>query len=174
MDDITALYTAYLLSSFLEVTATGLSSVLDERISHDKITRYLKACKTGGKALWMAVKLFVKQYRSDDACLIFDDTIIEKSRREEDACNTWHYNPTNGQTVKGINLVNCLYHSTNKKGTLRCPVSYRQVKKTIHYCELATKKEKQRSPFTKNEMFRDMFDQALHNQLSFRHVLADS
>jgi len=31
------LYTDYLLSSFVQVTATGLSNLLDGGISHDKI-----------------------------------------------------------------------------------------------------------------------------------------
>jgi hypothetical protein len=43
------LYTDYLLSSFGQVTSTGLSTLLDGRISHDKITRMLSQGDTAPK-----------------------------------------------------------------------------------------------------------------------------
>jgi len=41
MNTIMDLYTDYLLSSFGQVTATGLSDLLDGSLSHDKVTRTL-------------------------------------------------------------------------------------------------------------------------------------
>ena len=35
------LYADYLISSFGPTTATGLSALLEQRVSHDKITRFL-------------------------------------------------------------------------------------------------------------------------------------
>ena len=35
------LYTDYLLSSFGQTTATGLSALLDQAVSHDDVTRFL-------------------------------------------------------------------------------------------------------------------------------------
>ena len=174
MENITDLYTDYLLSSFGQTTATGLSSVLEEKLSHDKITRHLGNGKVGGKDLWLAVKPFVKQYRSADACLIFDDTIIEKPRSKEDSLNTWHYDHSKGTSVKGINVLNCLYHSTTEKAEVHCPVNYHLVTKPIVYSEIATKKQKRKAEVTKNDVMRGMIAQLTHNQLPFRYVLADS
>ena len=35
------LYSDYLISSFAQTTATGLSRLLDNAVSHDQITRFL-------------------------------------------------------------------------------------------------------------------------------------
>jgi hypothetical protein len=39
------LYSDYLISSFAQTTATGLSLLLDNEYSHDQITRFLSAYK---------------------------------------------------------------------------------------------------------------------------------
>ncbi len=174
MENIQDIYTDYLLSSFGQASATGLSSLLDENISHDSITRHLCGTAHGEKELWLSVKPFVKKYRSEDACPIFDDTIIEKPYSKVDEHNCYHYDHSKGRNVKGINLLNCLYHSGAETGTVRCPVNYRLVPKPVHYCEVATKKEKRKGAVSKNEMFREMVGQVVHNQLPFRYVLADS
>ncbi len=41
--DMLDIYSDYLISSFSYTTATGLSSILGNQISHDKITRFLRA-----------------------------------------------------------------------------------------------------------------------------------
>jgi hypothetical protein len=84
------LYTDYLLSSFGRVTATGLSSLLDGDISHDKITRLLSGNEYGSKDLWQSVKPLVREHESADACLIFDDTIISKPCTDENDLICWH------------------------------------------------------------------------------------
>lgn len=174
MENIQDLYIDYLLSSFGQVTSTGLSSVLDGSVSHDRITRHLSGETFGGKELWLSVKPFAKEHRSDDACVIFDDTIIEKPFSKVDEHNCYHYDHSKGRNVKGINLLNCLYHSEPEKGHVRIPINYHLVAKTRHYCEIATKKEKRKAEVTKNEIFRDMVGQIVQNQLPFRYVLADS
>ena len=50
------LYTDYLLSSFGQVTATGLSNLLDGAVSHDKIIRMLSGKDYSSRDLWCAVK----------------------------------------------------------------------------------------------------------------------
>src|SRR5665811_292276 len=168
MENIQDLYTDYLLSSFGQVTSTGLSSVLDGSVSHDRITRHLSGGDFGGKELWLSVKAFAKKYRTDDACVIFDDTIIEKPYSKADEHNCYHYDHSKGRNVKGINLLNCLYHSESEKGHVRIPINYHLVTKTLHYCEIAAKKEKRKSAVTKNELFGDMAGQIVQNQLLFR------
>jgi hypothetical protein len=46
------LYTDYLLSSFGQTSATFLSRLLDNSISHDDVTDFLKKSDPTGKALW--------------------------------------------------------------------------------------------------------------------------
>lgn len=174
MRNIRDLYTDYLLSSFGQVTSTGLSSVLEGSLSHDKITRYLSKHRNSGKELWLLVKSFVKKYKTEDACLIFDDTIIEKAYSNCNSYNCWHWDHSKGKNVKGLNLLNCLYHSETKENYIRVPVGYELITKPIHYSEIATKKEKRKSTISKNELFRTMVSQNIRNQLPFQYILADS
>ena len=55
------LYTDYLLSSFGQTSATGLSRLLDNSISHDDVTDFLDKIDPTGKALWKQAKPFVRQ-----------------------------------------------------------------------------------------------------------------
>jgi hypothetical protein len=46
----------------------------------------------------------------------------------------WHYDHVSGRNVRGINLLNALYHSNGAS----IPVAFELVKKPIQYCDLAT------------------------------------
>jgi hypothetical protein len=171
------LYTDYLLSSFGQVTATGLSSLLDGSVSHDKITRMLSGGEYDSKALWHEVKSLVRTHESEDACLIFDDTIVSKPYTDENELICWHWDHSKGRNEKGINLLTAFYHSQlpAESEALRVPVAFECVKKTVHFCEVKTRKEKRQSAVSKNEMMRLMVQQAMDTQqLKFRYVLADS
>ena len=164
------LYSDYLLSSFGQTTATGLSSLVGGEISHDKVTRFLSSEDFGPKDLWRLVKKNVRSCESDDAVLIFDDTVQEKMHTDENELICWHYDHTKGRSVKGINLVNCLYHSQG----VSIPVNFELVKKPHEYCEIATRRLKRKSDRTKNEMVRDMLLSAKHQHLKYRFILFDS
>lgn len=123
MENIQDLDTDYLLSSFGQVTSTGLSSVLDGSVSHDRITRHLSGGAIVGRELWLAVKPFVKKHRTADACVIFDDTIIEKPFSKADEHNCYHYDHSKGRKSR----VNCLYHSESESGHVRVPINYHLV-----------------------------------------------
>ncbi|MDR0287842.1 MAG: transposase [Clostridiales bacterium] len=171
------LYTDYLLSSFGQVTATGLSKLLEGSLSHDKITRLLSGHAYGSKELWQEVKPLVRDHESEDACLIFDDTIVSKPYTDENEIICWHWDHSKGRNEKGINLLTAFYHTQLPEETeaLRVPVAFECVKKTVHYCEIKTRKEKRQSPVTKNEMMRTILLQAIEKQhLKFRYVLSDS
>ena len=71
--DILDLYSDYLLCSNGQTTATGLSSVVEGNISHDRITRFLNKEYFDEKTLWKKVKQIVRAYEEEEACLIFDD-----------------------------------------------------------------------------------------------------
>jgi hypothetical protein len=171
------LYSDYLLSSFGQVTATGLSDLLLWNFSHDQITRMLSGDIYSSKELWKEVKSLVRTYENDNACLIFDDTIIAKPHTDENEIICWHWDHSTNSNVKGINLLTAFYHteSSTDSDPLRVPVGFECVKKTDYYIDDKTGKEKRKSPVTKNEMMRQLIAQAVKLQhLKFRYVLADS
>ena len=73
------LYSDYLLSSTGQTTAEGMSELLSGVITHDKITQFLKKQDLGSKELWLMTKSLVRQHESEEGCLVFDDTIVEKA-----------------------------------------------------------------------------------------------
>ena len=83
MQDKLDLYTDYLLSSFGQASATGLSRLVDGDLSHDSISRFLSGNEFSSRELWQKVKPLVRKHQTDDACLIFDDIIIEKLHTDE-------------------------------------------------------------------------------------------
>jgi hypothetical protein len=168
------LYTDYLLSSFGQVTATGLSAILDKSISHDDVTRFLTDLATGSKALWEQVKPIVRAAEKELApaeagLLVIDDSIIEKAYTDENGLVTVHYDHSKGRYVKGINLVSALL----VLGKIVLPVAYELVVKTWR-CNGKTRKEEWKSERTKNEMFREMVLACVKNKLRFSYVLSDS
>ena len=108
--DMIDLYTDYQLSSFGQTTATGLSAMMEGSISHDAVTRFLTNSEYTSKHLWQQVKPTIRDIENEDGVLIFDDTIQAKPHTKENETNCWHYDHTTNTTVKGINLLNCLYH----------------------------------------------------------------
>ena len=82
----------------------------------------------------------------------------------------WHYDHTKARSVKGVNLLNALYHC---KGHA-IPVAFELVTKPHQYCDLLTRQVKRRSDKTKNELMREMIGACIHNALKFRFVLMDS
>jgi len=55
----------------------------------------------------------------------------------------WHYDHCKGRSVKGINLLNALYHS----GDVSIPVAFEVVKKPHHFCDIKTRKDKRAAEF---------------------------
>ncbi len=164
------LYTDYLISNTSYATATGLSSMLDGEVSHDSITRFLSSRTYTSKDLWLEVKRTVRKIEEESGCLIFDDTIQEKQWTDENEVICWHYDHCQGRSVKGINLLNALYHT----GNVSIPVAFEVVKKPIQFCDIKTKQVKRMATVTKNELMRAMIQQCLNNRLQFRYVLMDS
>ena len=83
MENLFDLYTDYLISSFGQTSATGLSNLVDNTIKHDSITRLLSNSSFDSKTLWVSIKPLVREHQNEDACLIFDDSIIEKAFTDE-------------------------------------------------------------------------------------------
>lgn len=171
MDDkeLLDIYTDYLISSFGLTTGTGLSRLLDGAISHDRIQRFLASPMKTGAEFWQVVKPYIRQIQREDGVLIVDDSISEKPHTDENDIICWHYDHTSGQTIKGVNIISALYHV----GEVSLPVGYHLVTKTERYTDEKTGKEKRRATVTKNEVYRQLLRQAVHNQIPFRYVLND-
>ncbi len=164
------LYSDYLLASFGATTATGLSQLVGNLVSHDQITRFLASETQTGKDLWQVVKPLVRKIQSKSAVLIIDDTIEEKPYTDENEIVCWHFDHSKNRTLKGINFVSALYES----GGVSLPVGFEVISKTEHYIDKKTQNEKRRSPMTKNEICRRLIQQAIKNELPFEFVLFDS
>jgi hypothetical protein len=164
------IYSDYLLSSFGQTTAAGLSNLLDGELSHDQVTRFLNRDDYDSKTLWKQVKKTVREVEREDGVLVFDDTLQEKPYTDENELVCWHFDHTKGRSAKGINILNCLYHV----GGLSLPVAFELVRKPHLYCDLTTRLVKRKSEETKNEMLRRMLTACRQNQLKYRYVLADS
>ncbi len=163
------LYSDYLLASFGAITATGLSELLSGDVSHDQVTRYLSAQKKTSADLWLMVKPYVRKVQSETGVLIIDDSIEEKPYTDENEIICWHYDHSKERNVKGINFVTALYHAQG----VSLPVGFHLVAKTEKYSDPKTQKEKRRSPISKNEVARQLIEQAVKNQTPFRFVLFD-
>lgn len=164
------IYSDYLLSALGPTTATGLSRLVGESLSHDKITRMLASAVPSSAEWWQRVKPLVRQSECADGVLIFDDSIEEKPYTDENDIICWHYDHSKGRNLKGINFLTALYHG----GEVSLPVAFQLIAKTETYVDAKSGKSKRRSPKTKNEYYREMVTVCVRNQLRFRYVLNDS
>jgi IS4 transposase len=169
-DEILDLYSDYLISSFGQTTATGLSALLDGQISHDRIRRFLAGPVRTSVDLWQRVKPAVRMIQRDDGVLIIDDSISEKPYTDENDIICWHYDHSQDRMVKGINFMTALYHAQEAS----FPVSVTIIAKTEYYIDKKDEKEKRRSPIEKNVSFREMARQAVENNIPFRYLLNDA
>jgi len=163
------LYTDYLLSSFGQATATGLSRLVDGAVSHDQVSRMLSGDKQGSAELWRKVKPAVRKIQSEEGVMVIDDSIEEKPSTDENEMVSWHYDHSKDRNVKGINFVSSLYHSQG----FTLPVGYVLVEKTEEYVDKKTGKTKRRSPISKNEHARNLLQTAVNNRIPFKYVLND-
>ena len=144
--------------------------LVEGAISHDQVTRFLSAADYDGRTLWQQIKPLVRDIQQDDGVLIVDDTIQAKPHTDENDLICWHYDHSQNRSVKGINLLNCVYHA----GGVSLPVTYELIRKPILFSEVQTRQVKRKSLHTKNELMRQMLRTCQHNQLPYRYVLADS
>jgi hypothetical protein len=172
--EIVEIYSDYLLYSSGQTTATGLSKIVDGELSHDKITRFLREEPFDEKVLWKKEKRLVRTYETDEASLIFDDTIIKKPCMDENEIICWHFDHKENKAVKGINLVSAFYHSQKEGQTVRVPIGFRVIAKTEEYIDTKSGERKRKSPKTKNEMMQEMIQRQIRNQVKFKYILADT
>lgn len=169
-DKLLDLYTDYLISSFGQVTATGLSRLLNGEVSHDQITRFLSSEPKRSADLWHIAKPLVRQIESSEGVIVIDDTIEEKAYTDENELICWHFDHSKGRNVKGINFLSALY--VTDQGAL--PVAFDLVTKVEAYVDEKTGNLKRRSSISKNERYRMLLRVCVHNQIKFRYVVNDS
>lgn len=170
------LYSDFLLSSFMIVTATGLAQLIDNGYSHDQISRFLSQGKFDNKDFWKCVKNLIRKVETATSVLIVDDTLEEKPYSTENDIISWHFDHCTNQMVKGINIVNFLYSSDILPNeSINLPCAFEVVSKTEEYFDQKTQKIKRRSPITKNEIVLDRLRTLVQmNRLTFKYVLWDT
>jgi hypothetical protein len=139
------LYTDYLISSFGQVTATGLARLLDGEVSHDQITRFLASEPKRSTDLWRIAKPLVRQIESDSGVIVIDDTIEEKEYTDENELICWHWDHSKGRNIKGINFLSALYVTDH--GAV--PVAFDLVAKVEAYVEEKSGNLKRKSSTSK-------------------------
>src|SRR5436305_10052191 len=154
-NELLDIYSDYLISAFGLTTATGLASLLEGQISHDRIQRFLASQKRTSNDLWTIVKPHIRAIQHQDGVLIVDDSIAEKPYTDENDIICWHYDHTKAALVKGINFMTALYASQ----AMSLPVGFHLIAKTETYLDQKTQKEKRRSPVSKNEYCRGLIKQ---------------
>lgn len=169
VNNLLDLYTDYLLVTPTYSTATGLSLVTDNKVSHDQITRLLSGT-ISSKTLWLEAKALVHEISTSEGLLIIDDSIEPKKHTKTNSLINWHYDHCSGKSVKGVNFVSSYYYSP--KYDMGLPVGVEFVKKDVATLSKHGKPSF-KSKETKNEMMRRMVIQANYN-IGFKYVLADS
>lgn len=170
------LYSDFCLTSFAAITATGLSKLLDEGYSHDQISRFLQQEAFDQKDFWKLIKRLVRKIEHEAGVISIDDTISEKPHTTENDIVCYHWDHTEGRSVKGINILNFAYHSTLPDGQdVTLPVAFEIIEKTEEWYDKKDGKVKRRSPVTKNEMVRQrLYVLTRHNQIKYRYLVWDT
>ena len=68
-------YCQFIISSQINYTQTYMAEH-NQNFSHDAINRYLMEDDVSPKAVWQSIGHLIR--RSANACLIFDDTVLDK------------------------------------------------------------------------------------------------
>lgn len=163
------LYLDYLLCSSEATTATGLSELMDKKISHDRITRFLRDNDFSEKDVWEYGKDFVREIEIEDGVLTIDDSIEKKPYTDESDLIAWHFDHKEGRNVKGINFVTVLYNGKE----VSLPIGCELVVKSERVIDKKTGKICKKSPISKNEMYRNLIKKAKENNVKFKYVLSD-
>jgi hypothetical protein len=150
-------YCQFIIATLINYTQTYMA---DHKpvFSHDAINRYLMEDDVSPDAVWQSVGHLVR--RSGNACLIFDDTVLDKRHSFKIELVRRQYSGNEHGVVKGIGVVNCVY--ANLDTGEHWIVDWRVY-------------DPDGDGKTKLDHVRDMFDAAIQGKnLPFRAVLMDS
>lgn len=173
--DIFDLYTDYLLSSFSQVSATGLSKSTCNEVSHDQATRLLAQKGLDQKAYWKMVKKSARIIENSESVLIVDDFIENKPCSTENSLICYHWDHSKNRSVKGINIINFLLVSNFGQEDISLPVAFETVEKTKIVYDKKSGKQKHKSDCTKNQQVRQrLIILTFMNMLKYKYILFDS
>ena len=99
-------YCQFIITSQINYTQTYMAEH-NQAFSHDAINRYLMEDDVSPDAVWRSVGHLVR--RSANACLIFDDTVLDKRHSFKIELVRRQYSGNEHGVVKGIGVVNCIY-----------------------------------------------------------------
>lgn len=150
------------------LTATHLSRVAT-KVSHDQFTRLLRSPEASGQALLRKSTRLLKAHTTKGfRLLIVDDTIIHKPHSALSSSVGYHYDHSQGHTVRGINLLSAMWSDE----VLSLPVMLQVVEKI----NVAPSEEKPQwvNKENKNELFRAMIERVLQSpNRAADYVLSD-
>jgi hypothetical protein len=150
-------YCQFIMATLINYTQTYMADH-HPGFSHDAINRYLMEDDVSQNAVWQSIGHFIR--RSGNACLIFDDTVLDKHHSSKIELVRRQYSGNEHGIIKGIGVVNCLYVNLDTH-------EYWIIDWRIYDPDGDGK--------TKLDHVRDMFDDAIAGkQLPFRAVLMDS
>lgn len=168
------LYTDYLLASFGQATATGLSSVLDHLIPHDYFSDFLAQKDLDSRAFWQEVKPLVRKIEGEESWISIDDVIVPKPHSSENELIAYHFDHTVQKSVKGLNILNFLLSNVYEGQALNCPLGYEIIAKGEVYQDPKSGKLRRKSKQTKNELVRQKLHQiTFDNHVRYRYILFD-
>lgn len=150
-------YCQFIIATLVNYTQTYMAEH-QPVFSHDAINRYLMADDVSQNAVWQSVAHLV--CRSGNACLIFDDSVLDKRHSFKIELVRSQYSGNAHGVVKGIGVVNCLYVNLDTN-------DYWIIDWRVYDPDGDGK--------TKLDHVRDMFADAIaRKHLPFRAVLMDS
>lgn len=154
-----------------KATCTNLSTVLDNKYSHDDFSRLLKQSTIDSKFLWQESKVYVRELSCSNSLnvLVIDDCIQEKMWSNESELICWHFDHTRQRNVKGVNFISSLLVCED----VSIPVGVEFIKKDILVTNPKTGKQQRKSSKTKNELFRELISNA-NERMSIDYLSADS
>ena len=127
VNNLSELYRESLMISQGQVSCTGLSSMMEASVSHDKFTRLLSSGYMNEEYLWKRAKPICHEISSKDAVLIIDESVEAKPYTDENELICWHYDHVIGKNIKGVSMLRGLYNS----GGMSVPVGAEFVIKPI-------------------------------------------
>lgn len=161
-------YESFLISHHKKALTTEMSLLYDG-LSHDKITRFLMCNDMGNRELRMITKNTTK--KQTDGVLIIDDMLVEKPYMKENEVVNWYWDHGKKRYMKGINVISCVYQSNTD---FIIPQSAHVIRKISEEWNKKKKKMVKKSLISKNEYAIEMIKKAIHNEVNFTYVLADS
>ena len=163
------LYSDYLITAFGQTTATNLARVLNFKISHDTITRFLSNKELTSRDFWKIVKPEIRRIQSPDAMIAIDDFIVEKPHSDENGVVAWFFDHVSNEHVLGMNIVDAVYVIDET----RMPLDLEVVKKLEYKIDADTGKPFRDQVRTKHEIYRSFITNAIQNSVPFKIVLND-